>query len=45
MSVIPKELTDEQLAEYFREYVGGCQCKERHMRMTENISVKMRKTY
>ena len=30
MSVIPKELTDEQLAEYFREYVGGCQCKERH---------------
>ena len=30
MSVIPKELTDEQLAEYFREYVDGCQCKERH---------------
>lgn len=30
MSIIPKELTDEQLAEYFREYVDGCQCKERH---------------
>ena len=24
MSIIPKELTDEQLAEYFREYVDGC---------------------
>lgn len=30
MSIIPKELTDEQLVEYFREYVDGCQCKERH---------------
>ena len=30
MSIIPKELTDEQLTEYFREYVDGCQCKERH---------------
>lgn len=30
MGVIPKELTDEQLVEYFREYVDGCQCKERH---------------
>lgn len=30
MSIIPKELTDEQLAEYFKEYVDSCQCKERH---------------
>lgn len=36
MSVIPKELTDEQLAEYFREYVDGCQCKERHTEAARN---------
>lgn len=30
MSDVQKELTNEQLAEYFKEYVESCQCKERH---------------
>lgn len=30
MSNVQKELTNEQLAEYFKEYVESCQCKERH---------------
>lgn len=30
MSDVQKELTNEQLGEYFKEYVESCQCKERH---------------